>query len=117
MINKKLLSISTEIYLIVATIYYWTLTANLFNPIAIVLLAIFVYQLISKKATLGIVISTIFILLNLFMVLALISELSEFTDTTHENYTKLLVVGSLFLGINLIMAFAMLVKNLKLKVV
>jgi hypothetical protein len=51
------------------------------------------------------------------MVLALISELSEFTDTTHENYTKLLVVGSLFLGINLIMAFAMLVKNLKLKVV
>jgi hypothetical protein len=114
--NKKFISKIPELYLIAATIYYWILTSNLFNPIAIVLLAIFTYQLISKKATLGIVISSIFILLNLFMVLALISELSEFTNTNDDNYIQLLLFGSLFLGINLIMASIMLIKHLKTKI-
>ena len=114
--HKKFLSISSELYLIGATLYYWFLTSNILNPIAITLLAILTYQLIFKKITLGIIISSIFILLNLYMVLALISELSEFTTATND-YRKLLLFGSLFLGINLIMGFIMLKKNLKLKIV
>ena len=105
-----------ELFLIASVLYYWTLTSNLFNPYAIGLLAILIYQLISKKSTLGIIISGIVIGLTLFMMMALLSELSEF-DSATENFNTLLIFGSLYLGLTLIMAGLMLYKYLKLKVI
>ena len=104
-----------ELFLIASVIYYWVLTSNLLNPYAIGLLAILIYQLISKKSSLGIIISGIVICLTLFMVLALISELSEFATAT-ENFNNLLIFGSLYLGLTLIMAGFMFFKYLKLKI-
>jgi threonine/homoserine/homoserine lactone efflux protein len=112
---KLLKSHIPELFLIASVIYYWVLTSNLLNPYAIGLLAILIYQLISKKSTLGIIISGIVICLTLFMVLALISELSEF-DAATENFNNLLIFGSLYLGLTLIMAGLMLHKYLKLKI-
>ncbi|WP_439153427.1 hypothetical protein, partial [Winogradskyella sp.] len=74
-----------------------------------------VYQVISKKAITGMLISSVFILLNLFMILALISELSEFVTKT-DNYNNLLIIGSLYIGVNLIIGTFMFVKYLKLKI-
>ena len=112
---KTLKSLIPELFLIASVIYYWVLTSNLLNPYAIGLLAIFIYQIISKKSTLGIIISGIVIGLTLFMVLALISELSEF-DAATENFNNLLIFGSLYLGLTLIMAGLMFFKYLKLKI-
>lgn len=98
---KQLFFLVPEIYLLIATIYYWTLTANLFNPIAIALIVILIFQLTSKNSISGLIISSLFIALNLYLVLALISELSEFTTHT-QNYKNLLLFGSLFIGINII---------------
>ncbi|WP_299116666.1 hypothetical protein [uncultured Winogradskyella sp.] len=111
----KLKSLIPEIFLIVSVIYYWILTANLFNPIAMGLLAILMYQVINRKPLSGLLISGVFIGLNLFMVLALISELSEF-ETVNQNYKNLIVFGYLYLGCNLLIGSIMFIKYLKLKI-
>jgi VIT1/CCC1 family predicted Fe2+/Mn2+ transporter len=111
----KLKSFFSEFFLIASVIYYWVLTSNLLNPFAIGLLAILIYQVISKKSTLGLIISSIVICLTLFMVLALISELSEF-EVVNQNYKNLILFGSLYLGFTLIMAGLMFYKYLKLKI-
>ena len=113
---KTLLHLGPELYQICAILYYWFLTSNVLNPFAIGLLIILMYQIIVKNATLGILISCLFILLNIFMVIALISELSEF-QVKNNDYTKLLIIGSLFFGLNLIIATLMLRKYLKRKIV
>ena len=112
---KHLKSLIPELFLIASVIYYWILTANILNPFAIGLLAILIYQVIRKKTTLGLVISIIFMALTLFMVLALISELSEF-EIINQNYKNLIVFGSLYLGLNLILGAVMFVKYLRLKI-
>lgn len=112
---KTLKSLIPELFLIASVVYYWTLTSNLFNPYAIVLLAILIFQVVSKKAASGLIISAIVIGLTLFMVLALLSELSEF-EVADQNYKNLLVIGSLYLGFTLIMAGLMFYKYLKLKI-
>lgn len=109
---KNLLVLTPELYLIAATLYYWFLTSNLLNPVAIVLLLVLGYQVISKNITSGVIIASMFVLLNLYMVLALMSELSEF-DTVNDNYMQLLLFGSLFLGLNLIAGGFMFWKYIK----
>lgn len=112
---KHIKSLIPELFLIASVIYYWVLTSNLLNPFAIGLLAILIYQVINKKATLGLIISSIVALLTLFMVLALISELSEF-EVVNQNYKNLIIFGTLYLGLTLLMAGLMFFKYLKLKI-
>jgi len=111
---KDILFLSPEIYLTFATIYYWILTPNLFNPIAVVLLAILTYQIIYKNSTIGLVISSLFLVLNLYLVLALISELHEFTEV-NDGFIKLILIGSIFLGLNIIVSIIMLIKYINIK--
>lgn len=112
-LKYKLLLIP-ELYLVVATVYYWILTSNLLNPVAIALLVILGYLFITKNQTLGLLISGVFIALNGFLILALLSEYSEFEATAHSG-NELLIVGSLFIGLNLIVASLMFRKYLKMK--
>jgi hypothetical protein len=112
---KNLKLVIPELFLIISIIYYWTLTANILNPVAIALLTVMIYQITSKKAISGMIISAIFIFLNLYMVLALISELSEF-ETVTDNYNNLLIVGTIYIGLNLVMGTFMFLKYIKLKI-
>lgn len=111
---KDILFLSPEIYLIFATIYYWILSPNLFNPIAVLLLAILTYQIIYKNSSIGLVISSLFLVLNLYLVLALISELQEFTEV-NDGFIKLILIGSIFLGLNIIVSIIMLIKYINIK--
>lgn len=111
---SKLKPLIPELFLIVSIVYYWVLTANLFNPFAIGLLAILGYQIVTKKSTLGLVISVAVIVLTLFLVLAMLSELSEF-QVANQNYKNLLIFGTLYLGTNLVLGGTMLIKYLKQK--
>lgn len=110
--NKQLLFLGPEIYLVFATIYYWFLTSNLFNFVAIGLLVILGYQIIFKKAVTGIILGSIFTFLNIFMVFALLSELGEF-PTANDKYYQLLTYGSLFFGLNIIVCILMLTKYIR----
>jgi len=113
-IKKTVISLFPELYLLAATFYYWFSTANLLNPFAIGLLLIISYQIVFKKITSGLIISLIFILLNLYMCLALISELIKFNEI-NKNFTNLLLFGSTFIGLNLIMGICMFLKYVNIK--
>jgi len=114
MTKKKFLFLTPELYLICASLYYWMLTSSLFNPIAMLLLAILTFQLIYKKPGTGLVIASLFLLLNLYMVLALVSELSKFIEVNNE-FVQVLLLGGVYLGLNLIFSSIMLFKYVKMK--
>lgn len=101
-----------EYYLIASVLFYWYFTATILNPVAIGLLLVLVFQLVYQKAASGIAIASIFLMLNLFMVLALVSELREFVEFT-SNYYQLLIVGSLYLGINILVSSFMIYKYIR----
>ncbi len=100
-----------EYYLILATLYYWFLTATLFNPVALVLLSLLAFQLLFQKAISGTLISSVVILVNLYLIFAMLSELSE-TTPQQSAFWKVLVFGCIFLGLNLFAGFSMFRKNL-----
>ena len=107
---KKIVKNLPELYLITAVLFYWQSTANLFNPIAMGLLVVLIFQMEFKKQYLGITIATIFIIANLYLILALISELREFTEVTNS-FLLLISVGSVFIALNLIAGTALFKKN------
>jgi hypothetical protein len=98
-----------ETYLIASVIYYWIMTGTLLNPFAIVLLTFLIMLIVLKNRTFGMVLSILFLVLNLYMVLALISELNEF-PAFNKDAQILLLVGSIYLGVNILLSVFMLLK-------
>ena len=103
----------SEIYLLFAIIYYWSLTAQVINWFAIALLVILGILIVTKNKVLGMTIGIFLILINLYLLLALASELSEF-EVFNTDAKKLLGFGLLFLGLNLFFSVRMLLKYAKL---
>ncbi|RXF68688.1 hypothetical protein [Arcticibacter tournemirensis] len=97
-----------ELYLIASVIFYWASTF-LLNPVAIILLLILALLIFIKSEILGVVISFLFLMLNLYMVLALISELNEF-PAFNKDAKIMLLVGGGYLGLNITLSIAMLIK-------
>ena len=112
MVNaKKAFRILPEVYFMLSAVYYWTLAGHLVNYIAIGILVVLALQLIFQNKAVGMFIGGLLLLVNLFLVLALVSELREFPSFNAEA-RQMLIVGTLYLGSNLAMAGYMLFKNL-----
>ena len=111
---NKVKNVIPELYLILAVLYYWSLTASLLNPIAISLLLVLVYQIITRNRILGIVIATVLVLASGYLILALLSELSEFIEF-NDDAKELAIFGFLYLGLNItfgvIMLYRYAIKN------
>ncbi|WP_299129216.1 hypothetical protein [uncultured Winogradskyella sp.] len=108
---KTIKPLLPELFILASLLYYW-MASSWLNPIAITLIVIISFQILKQKIVSGIIIGFIFILLNLYMVLALISELSEFKSVT-DSFKIMLLVGSFYLGINIISGSFMLIKYIK----
>jgi len=106
---KILKSNLSEIYWLLAILYYWSLTALAANWFAIALLMILGLLIFTKNKILGMTISIFLILINLYLFLALASEFSEFI-VFNADAKKLLGVGVLFIGLNLLFSILMLLK-------
>ena len=106
---KTLKSYLSEIYWLIAILYYWSLTALAANWFAIALLMILGLLIFTKNKILGMTISIFLILINLYLFLALASEFSEF-EVFDADAKKLLGVGVLFIGLNLLFSILMLLK-------
>jgi|TARA_R100000479_G_scaffold51000_3_gene24197 hypothetical protein len=102
-----------ELYLILATIFYWVSTATLLNPIAFILLVLIVSQLIFNKKGMGIFLSCVFILLNLYLILALLSDLFKISVFS-ISIQKMFFIGAGFLTLNIIMSIVLLFKHINL---
>ena len=110
---KTLKSYLSEIYWLIAILYYWSLTALAVNWFAILLLMILGLLLVTKNKIFGMTISIFLILINLYLLSALASELSEF-EVFDADAKKLLGVGVLFIGLNLLFSVRLLLKYAQL---
>lgn len=108
---KVILKYIPEIYLMLLVIYYW-IDTGLFNPFAITFFLALSLLLYFRSKVMGITISVFFILVNMYMFLALLSEFHEF-PTFNDAAKTLLFVGTAYIGANLIMGIVMLIKYLK----
>jgi hypothetical protein len=106
---KQIKKSATEIYVLLSVIAYWIMTGTILNPIAIFLVAVLAVLMWKKNRTLGISFSAVFLILNLYMVLALISELNKFSAFDGEAIT-MAITGSAYLGLNIFVALVMLIK-------
>ena len=71
---KPYLKFIPEAYFTLSVLYYWVMAGTLLNPLAIALLAAIVLLLIIKNKTLGLLLSSLSILVNLVLFAALMSE-------------------------------------------
>lgn len=106
------ISKSAEYYLIALVILAFYSPTFQINPIAIGLIIILTLQIIFRNKTSGLLIAALFILINLYMFLALLSEFSEFPAINFDSL-QLLLVGLFIIGLNLYIAKMMIHKYLQ----
>ena len=109
---KTFFSRIPEIYIVLAIFFYWYSTALLFNLVAILLLVLFVIHFILKNNTMGLFIGSLFVILSLFMFLALFSDIVKVDQFTEENM-KFIFLTSAYLGMNLLMSVIMVIRYSK----
>jgi len=86
---KKIILRLPEYLLIGAVLFYWMSAGLVVNYIAIGLIIAIILQMIFKNKVVGIAIPLLLILTCLYMLLALISEVSEFPSFNSEAQTLL----------------------------
>ena len=111
-IMKTIKNYLPELYFLFAILYYWSLTALVFNWFAIGLLITLGLLILTKMKRLGIILGIVIISINLYLCLALFSELMEF-ETFNGDALKLLALGSLFLGLNIVFGGLLCIKYAK----
>jgi hypothetical protein len=89
---KALLLKTPEYALIVVVLFAGYSPPFSINPIMLLVIAMLVFQIIFKNKVLGIALSFLFMVVNLFFLGALISEFNEF-DTFNQSAKELLFVG------------------------
>lgn len=101
-----------EYYLIVLAVLCGYTPPFTLNILSLVFIAILISQIVFKNKILGLIISSIFLLINLFMLGALISELNEFTEFNIK--AKQLLFGGLSLWcLNMLSSSIMIYKYAK----
>lgn len=108
---KQLISKYSEGYLIAVTFLCGYSPPLTITPIFLGLIAILAFQFIVKNRVTGIIIASLFLLINVLMLLAVISEFNKFLTTT-SNAIQLLLIGFLIFGFNLAVSALMISKYL-----
>lgn len=106
---KPYLKFIPESYFILSVLYYWMMAGSLFNPFAMALLLGIVLLLIFRNKALGLLLAILLILINLFLFAALMAEYREFHEPSPVS-RDLILYGSIYLGLNLLMALILLAK-------
>jgi len=92
--------------LILTSLFYWQSTCLLFNPIAIGIILILIFQIVFHNKILGVFISVSFIVLNTYLLLALASELHEF-PVFDKDAKRLLFIGLFIISLNIAASIAL----------
>lgn len=108
--NKKQLFLKfPEFYLILLTILGGYTPPFSINPIFLVILGVLILHMIFKNKVVGTVVGILFLVINLYMVGALISEFNEFIAFTTEA-KQLLFVGLTLWSLNMLASLTMIYK-------
>lgn len=110
---KQIIIQLPEYYLVVLAIVAAVTLPFSLNPFAIGLAVVLTLQIIFKSKTFGLIIASLFLIANLFMLIALTTGLKEF-PAFNPNAKQLLFGGLALFGFNLFVSGVMLVKyNIK----
>lgn len=99
-IPSKLAASLPETYIILVVLFTGYSAPFSIHPLALIIAAIVSLQLIFRNAISGIMLANLFIIMNVYMIMALLSEFHEFS-TFNLAAAKLLVTGSLIILTNL----------------
>lgn len=107
-----------EYLLIAAVLFYWMSAGVVINFIAIGLIIAVVLQIIFKNKVIGILVPVVFIMISLYMILALLSEVGEFPSFNAEAKTMLFVglsyfITTIFFSLVMIYKYVVLPTNKK----
>lgn len=111
-IPSKFLVVIPECYIIFVVLFTGYTPPFSLHPLAFIIAAMITLQLYFKNAITGIMLANLFAFINLYMILALLSEFSEF-PTFNFAAAKLLFVGSLIILTNLVVVGLMYFNYLK----
>lgn len=109
---KPYLLVLPEYYLIVLILMSGYTPPLGFNLLSLVMAFLLVLQIIFKYRVTGVILATLFLMINLYMLLALISEFSEF-PTMNSAAVQLLGVGLLLFVTNLSVSGLMIFRYLR----
>ncbi len=104
---KRLLINFPEYYLIILSLLAGYTPPFTFNPVFIVFASILLLLIISGNKILGVIIAATFILINLYVSGALLSEFYEFKELNHEAIQ--LLSGGLLIGCLNMMSSAIMI--------
>jgi hypothetical protein len=107
----KLIHNNPEILFIFSVLFYWFSTSYLFNPFAIVLFIVGLIMMTKKFKPLAIIVGFFYLMINAYMVLALISEFREFPNI-NSKAMLMMGVGSSFLAINFYISIRLILNNI-----
>lgn len=108
-ISKNQTSLLPELYLLASVLFYYISAAVVFNIIAIILFAVIAQQLYFRKSFSGLLIGSLLLLVNVCLILALTSELSEYASF-NTSAQKLAFAGFTWIGLNMMAGIMMLKK-------
>ena len=100
-----------EILFILSVLFYWFSTSNILNPFAIVLLIIGIIMISKKFKPLAVIMGFFYLMINAYMILALLSEFNEF-PVVNSDALLLIGVGSAFIAFNFYLGIRLIMKNI-----
>jgi hypothetical protein len=106
---KQILIQLPEYYLVALTILAALTLPLSLNPLVVGLAVVLTLQIIFKSKTVGFIIASLFLIANLFMLIALTTGLNEFPKF-NANAKELLFGGLLLLGFNVFISALMFAK-------
>lgn len=101
--QAKLLAVLPESYIIVLVLLAGFSPPFSIHPLLLIFVALLVLQLIFRNVITGFMLAGLFVTGNLYMFLAMLSELSEF-PAFNWSAARLLIAGSLIILVNLFIA-------------
>lgn len=107
--NNKYFQLLPEILMLIFVLFYWFSTSYLLNPVAIILTIVITFLLVTKNQITGIILGSVILLANLYLILALLSDV-----VNQKADFKLIVFGALFIGVGILISVWLIVKYAKL---
>jgi len=100
-----------EFLFLLSVLFYWFSTSIILNPLAIVLFVIGIIMSLKTSRPLAVMIGFFFLMLNAYLILALISEFREFPELDGDALL-MLGVGGAYIAFNFYVGIRLIITNI-----
>ncbi|MFT4534936.1 MAG: hypothetical protein ACJA1A_002152 [Saprospiraceae bacterium] len=100
-----------EILFILSVLFYWVSTSILLNPVAISLFILGLVMMLKRFKSLAVAVGVMYLIINAYMILALMSEFTEFPAINWDALV-MLGVGGAFIAVNIYIGLRLMINNI-----